>query len=305
MRFANSGTEANLLAITTALKYTRRKKVVVFDGAYHGSLLCHFHAGQPVDPPTALRPPFDFVIAPYNDAAGTEALINPVKSEVGVILVEPMLGAGGNIPADPPFLVHLRTLATRIGAVLIFDEVQTARLSPGGRQSLLGITPDMTTLGKFFGGGFAFGAFGGKAEIMDMFDVRRPGAVSHGGTFNNSPLTMVAGATALEEVVTPRALAMLNVLGDVMRDELNEALAGAGAPFNVTGLGSLNQIHCTLPTKEERNDAHDLLFFGLLERGFWIAQRGTVALNLETTATDVQEFVSAAVEAATLVKEEL
>lgn len=108
------------------------------------------------------------MIAPYNDLAGTEAVIAPVQNQVGAILVEPMLGAGGCIPAQPEFLAGLRELATRIGAVLIFDEVQTARLSTGGRQKLLGITPDMTTVGKFFGGGFAFGAFGGKKEIMGM-----------------------------------------------------------------------------------------------------------------------------------------
>lgn len=168
VRFTNSGTEANLLAITTALKYTKRSKVVVFDGAYHGSLLCHFHTGDKGMPEGVVRAPFDFVIAPYNDTEGAKAVIEPVKADVGVILVEPMLGAGGCIPGDPDFLRALRDYATEIGAVLVFDEVQTSRMSVGGRQAILGITPDMTTLGKYFGGGFAFGAFGGKREIMDM-----------------------------------------------------------------------------------------------------------------------------------------
>lgn len=168
VRFANSGTEANMLALTTALKHTLRSKVVVFDGAYHGSLLCHFHTGDVGIPEGVVRAPFDFVIAPYNDINGVKALLEPVKGDVGAIIVEPMLGAGGCVPAEPEFLRALREYATQIGAVLIFDEVQTSRLGPGGRQAILGITPDMTTMGKFFGGGFAFGAFGGKREIMEL-----------------------------------------------------------------------------------------------------------------------------------------
>ncbi|BEJ17902.1 hypothetical protein CspHIS471_0701700 [Cutaneotrichosporon sp. HIS471] len=300
VRFANSGTEANMLALTAALKHTSRSKVVVFDGAYHGSLLCHFYTGDKGTPEGVVRAPFDFVIAPYNDISGTKALLDPIKGDIGAIIVEPMLGAGGCIPAEPEFLRELRGYATEIGAVLIFDEVQTSRLSPGGRQALLGITPDMTTIGKFFGGGFAFGAFGGKREIMEMFDIRKPGAISHGGTFNNSPLTMVAGATALEHLLTPEALERLNNLGDDMRDALNGDLKASGAPFHVKGLGSINQLYCRLP-EQDRDAAMELLFFTLLEKGYWVAQRGTLALNFENSPEEVDEFVSAVVDAAGIV----
>ncbi|BEI86865.1 hypothetical protein CcaverHIS002_0702110 [Cutaneotrichosporon cavernicola] len=300
VRFANSGTEANMLALTAALKHTGRNKVVVFDGAYHGSLLCHFHSGDKGTPEGVVRAPFDFVIAPYNDISGTKALLDPIKADVGAIIVEPMLGAGGCIPAEPEFLRELRGYATEIGAVLIFDEVQTSRLSPGGRQALLGITPDMTTIGKFFGGGFAFGAFGGKREIMEMFDIRKPGAISHGGTFNNSPLTMVAGATALEHLLTREALERLNNLGDYMRDTLNRDLKASGVPFHVKGLGSINQLYCTLP-EQDRDAAMEVLFFKLLEKGYWVAQRGTLALNFENNPEEVDGFVSAVVDAAGMV----
>ncbi|WOO82424.1 Beta-phenylalanine transaminase [Vanrija pseudolonga] len=302
VRFANSGTEANLLAITTALKHTKRKKVVVFSGGYHGSLLAHFHTGEPGgnDVPGALRVPFDFIIAPYNDIEGTKALLSPVAKDVGVVIVEPMLGAGGCIPADPAFLQGLRDYTKEIDSVLIFDEVQTSRLATGGRQSLLGITPDMTTVGKFFGGGFAFGAFGGKAEIMSIFDVRRPDHVNHGGTFNNSPLTMIAGSTAIEQILTPERLEDLNERGDRLREKLNSAFGGAGAPFVVTGLGSINQINCHLP-KDDQLPALELVYFGMLERGFWMAQRGTLALNFEITDKDVDEFVEAIVESSAAV----
>lgn len=129
------------------------------------------------------------------------------------------------------------------------------------------------------------------------FDVRRPNPVSHGGTFNNSALTMVAGATALEQILTPEALSNLNALGDTMRDMLDSGFQTSGAPFKVTGLGSVNQIHCTL-ANELRNSAHDLLFFVLLERGYWTAQRGTLALNFQNTREDAEEFVAAVVDAA-------
>ncbi|AAW44239.2 hypothetical protein CNF01050 [Cryptococcus deneoformans JEC21] len=298
VRFANSGTEANILAISTAIKHTGRKKVLVFEGGYHGSVMSHFHmkGGDGDD----LKVPFDFVVCSYNDRKATDALISQHPSEIGAILVEPMLGAGGCIPGDPAFLQFLREKASSIGAVLIFDEVQTARLSTGGRQKILGITPDLTTVGKFFGGGFAFGAFGGKKEIMEKFDARKGGAISHGGTFNNSPLTMVAGATAMEKILTEDALKNLNKLGDWMREEINRMFTSDGSPFLMTGLGSINQFHCTLSSNQ--NQVLDLLFFYLLERGFWIAQRGLVSLSFAMTKEDVQRFIEAAIEATQKVK---
>ncbi|WVQ81338.1 hypothetical protein IAT38_003461 [Cryptococcus sp. DSM 104549] len=298
VRFANSGTEANILAISAALQYTGRKKVVVFEGGYHGSVLSHFHVGDEGGASSghgALLVPYNFVVCPYNDIEGTQSYISKHADEIGAILVEPMLGAGGCIPGDVPFLQHLRSTATAIGAVLIFDEVQTARLSTGGRQKLLGITPDMTTLGKFFGGGFAFGAFGGKKEIMSMFDARSPHAVSHGGTFNNSPLTMVAGSTAIERLLTEAALGLLNDLGDWLRSELGSRFESEGVPFKMTGLGSLNQFHCTLPSKADATAGLDLLFFKLLEKGYWTSQRGLISLSLVMTKKDVEKFVEAVV----------
>ena len=109
----------------------------------------------------------------------------------------------GCIPANPAFLQALRDAATRIGAVLIFDEVMTSRMSAGGVQARLGIIPDMTTLGKYIGGGMTFGAFGGRADIMDRYDPRRPDALPHAGTFNNNVLTMAAGYTGLSQIFTP------------------------------------------------------------------------------------------------------
>ena len=132
-----------------------------------------------------------------------------------------------------------------MGALLIFDEIQTARLSTGGRQALLGITPDLTTLGKYHGGGLSFGAFGGRAELMSLYDPRKPAALSHAGTFNNNVLSMAAGHAGLSKVLTAEALDGLNGRGDRLRARLNELLAGIDARFKLTGLGSLMNFHCT------------------------------------------------------------
>lgn len=138
------------------------------------------------------------------------------------------------------------------------------------------------------------------ASLTPSFDVRRPDHVNHGGTFNNSPLTMIAGSTAIEQILTPERLEDLNERGDRLREKLNSAFGGAGAPFVVTGLGSINQINCHLP-KDDQLPALELVYFGMLERGFWMAQRGTLALNFEITDKEVDEFVEAIVESSAAV----
>ncbi|WWC63775.1 uncharacterized protein I303_106380 [Kwoniella dejecticola CBS 10117] len=300
VRFANSGTEANILAISIGLEYTRRKKVVVFKGGYHGSVLSHFGEDDGGD----LKVPYDFLVCPYNDISGTRDAIEQHKDDIGVILVEPMLGAGGCHPGTPDFLQGLRDLADEIGAVLIFDEVQTARLSTGGRQKILGITPDMTTLGKFFGGGFAFGAFGGKREIMSLFDARHPQSIAHGSTFNNSPLTMIAGLTAVQKILTQENLDKLNQMGDEFRENVNLHTSQNAIPFSITGLGSINQVHFhpstdgsqTQSQTQMRKEGLDLFYFKLLEKGYWISQRGLISLNFEMTREDVKAFEKAVID---------
>ena len=136
------------------------------------------------------------------------------------------------------------------GAVLIFDEIQTSRLSVGGRQTLLGLAPDLTTIGKFFGGGLAFGCFGGKREIMQLFDPRRPDALGHAGTFNNNTLTMAAGIAAAGKLLTKENLDAVNARGDRLRSDMNALFARREAPFQVTGLGSLMNIHPTTSSGE-------------------------------------------------------
>ncbi|MFD1911289.1 aminotransferase class III-fold pyridoxal phosphate-dependent enzyme [Halodurantibacterium flavum] len=287
IRFANSGTEANLMALATARAFTGRHKVVVFENAYHGGLLAFGPGGLRV------AVPHDYAILPYNDKDAAESYFARHGAEVAAVLVEPMLGAGGCVPGDPEFLSLLARLARHHEAILIFDEVQTSRLSAGGRQALLGMTPDMTTIGKYFGGGLAFGAFGGRADLMAQYDPRQAGALMHAGTFNNNTLAMAAGLAALEHVVTPDALDRINALGDAMRGSLNALFAEQGAPFHVTGLGSIMNIHPVPATGAEAGLLRDLIFFDLLERGFFIASRGLIALSVPIGPAEMSAFADA------------
>jgi glutamate-1-semialdehyde 2,1-aminomutase len=276
VRFANSGTEANLLAVALGRAVTRRKTVMVFDGGYHGSLFGFAGGGSPMNVPV------ETIVAPYNDIEKTRSLIT---ADLALVLVEPMIGSGGCIPATSAFLEMLRAETTRVGALLIFDEVMTSRLAPGGLQSAVGVKPDLTTLGKYLGGGMSFGAFGGRGEIMDRLDPRRRDALPHAGTFNNNVLTMAAGLAGLTEVYAASAAMALNARGDALRARLN-ALCG-DAPLQFTGIGSMLAVHTmrgpvTCPADAAKADRKltELFFFDMLSHGIWLARRGMMALSL-------------------------
>jgi glutamate-1-semialdehyde 2,1-aminomutase len=284
-RFTNSGTEANLLALAAAKAVTGRQKILVFEGGYHGSVLSFVAAAD------AMRVPHEFVLARYNDIGSTHSVVAEHRGGLAAILVEPMQGAAGCIPGSPEFLHFLRRAASDSGAVLIFDEIQTARLALGGRQELLGITPDLTTLGKFFGGGLAFGCFGGRRDIMERFDPRRSDAFVHGGTFNNNTLTMAAGTAAVSRLLTAEALECLNARGARLQESLRALFRSAAAPFTVTGLGSLMNIHPT--THPERvADLRKLLFFELAAAGIYTAARGLIALSFAITDADIERLLA-------------
>ena len=281
MRFTNSGTEANLMALAAATVHTGRHKVMVFDGAYHGGVLSFAGGGSPVNVP------HDWLVAPYNDLEYAAALVRRHGADLAAILVEPMLGSGGCIPGTPAFLRGLRDLASDCNALLILDEVMTSRLSFGGRQALLDITPDLTTAGKYLGGGLSFGVFGGRADVMDRFDPRRSDALAHAGTFNNNVLSMAAGHAALSRVLTAEALDALNARGDHLRERLNALFAYEGVALQATGLGSLLTLHATDRPIRNAGDlagsdlrVKDLLFFDLMARGIFLARRGMMALSL-------------------------
>lgn len=293
LRFTNSGTEANLMALTAALHFTGRQKIVVFSGGYHGGVLGF--GAKPL--PTTV--PFDFLVLPYNDAQAANEQIARHGPDIAAILVEPMQGASGCIPGRLDFLLALRDGATQAGALLVFDEVMTSRLGPQGLASKLGIRADLTTLGKYIGGGMSFGAFGGRADVMAQFDPRT-GSLTHSGTFNNNVMTMAAGYAGLTKLFTPEAAGALAERGEAMRARLNTLCAREGVAMQFTGVGSLMNAHCLKGEVRRVDDLavvdgrlRQLLFFHLLGEGIYASPRGFVVLSLPLTDADIDRFVAA------------
>jgi glutamate-1-semialdehyde 2,1-aminomutase len=291
VRFTNSGTEANLLALATATVVTGRRAVLVFAGAYHGSVLSFGGGGLPINVP------HQWVVGTYNDLDGTRELLDRHGAELAAVIVEPMLGSGGCVPAEPAFLKMLRQRTGELGALLIFDEVMTSRMSSGGMQARLGITSDLTTLGKYLGGGMTFGAFGGRRDLMSRYDPRTPAALPHAGTFNNNVLSMAAGAAGLGEVFTPDAAADLFDRGERLRTKLNAVCDGLAMRWN--GLGSLLTVHFQRePIRNATdiapaNELRELFHLDLLHRGYHLARRGMVALSLPVGEPECAGFISA------------
>lgn len=307
LRFCNSGSEANMFAVQTARVMTGRPSVLGFGGCYHGGLLTFTAASNP------LNVPFSTVVAPYNDIERSAALIDAHADELACVIAEPMIGGGGCIAADAGFLHMLRERTTRHGIVLIFDEVMTSRLGPGGLQGEHGITPDLTTLGKYICGGMTAGAFGGRAALMERYDPRGGGPgqavpLQHSGTYNNNLFSMRAGIAGLGEVFTAEAAVALNARGERLRGRLNAVCAEADAALQVTGIGSMLAFHARrgairTPADAAAGDAavRELLFYDLLAAGFYtMPRRGFMALSLPLGEAEfdglvgaVAEFVSA------------
>lgn len=299
VRFTNSGTEANLMAITTALQATGGRKVLVFHGGYHGGVL-YFASGA-----APWNAPYDFVVAPYNDLAATQTLIDEHADDLAAVLVEPMLGSGGCLPSSAEFLTGVFAAARAVGAVCIADEVMTSRHGRSGMVALLGARADITTYGKYIGGGFSFGAFGGTSDLLDQFDTSTPAApgrtvISHAGTFNNNIATMTAGVAVLGSVFTADVAEAHTRRGEELRADIDAVLARHPLPITVTGFGSMMSVHATRPTPTTVSDAagrdHDLqelVFLALLERGVYIAPRGMVNLGLAHTDDQLATLLDA------------
>ncbi|SEK15510.1 glutamate-1-semialdehyde 2,1-aminomutase [Paraburkholderia tropica] len=291
VRFTNSGTEANLMMLAAAKAFTGRSKIIVFVGGYHGGVLTFGRGHNPVNVP------HEFLYAEYNNLDSVRQLLADNPSDVAAIIVEPMQGASGCIVGDRDFLRGLREMATMHGTLLAFDEVMTSRLAPGGLQSTLGIPPDLTSLGKYIGGGMSFGAFGGRADIMQLFDPRRSNALQHAGTFNNNVMTMAAGFAGLTEIYTPEVARELSARGERLREALNARFHAAGVALRFIGIGSLMNLQITdRPVRSVRdidsslNGFKDLFFFHLIEHGIYIARRGYVVLSLPVTDVETRRF---------------
>jgi glutamate-1-semialdehyde 2,1-aminomutase len=294
VRFCNSGSEATLMCLSLARATTGRTEVMAFQGAYHGGFLSFAGGGSPINAP------FPYVMADYNDAEGARQLIGRHAQSLAAIIVEPLMGSGGCIPADPSFLRALREEADRHGIVLVFDEVMTSRLAPGGLHGKLGVLPDLVAFGKYLGGGVSFGAFGGKRSLMQRLDPTRADGLTHSGTYNNNVLTMAAGIAGLEQVYTAQAAERLNASGDRLRARLNEAAVAHGAPIQVLGQGSMLCFHPQRgPIRRPADlakapaDVRKLLHLELNLRGLYIARRGFMSLSLPLTEADHDKLVDA------------
>jgi glutamate-1-semialdehyde 2,1-aminomutase len=286
VRFCNSGTEANLMALTTARVETGRDKILAFNDAYHGGVI-KFLGGQ-----CALNMPFDFVLADYNDIDGTAELIRQEGEELAAVIIEPVLGAGGNIKGERSFLEMLRSTTQEVGALLIFDEVKTARLGAAGIQGMLGIDPDITTLGKFIGGGMPTGAFGGSAEVMAHFNPKKSGALAHAGTFNNNVCSMAAGCAAVGEIYTAQRAEEFFESSEAFRLSLNEMFAAKEVPMYANGLGSIIAIHFSTEPTIRPSDIttgcralRPLLHMEMLLEGVLVCGRGDLFLSLPMDET--------------------
>lgn len=290
LRFTNSGTEANLFAIGAARAATGRGTVVVFESGYHGGVLS-FRGEAP------LNAPYPFVVCDFNDVPGTLAAIEANAGDLAAVILEPMLGGGGAVPATPDFIRAVREATSRVGAILIIDEVMTSRLGPGGMQATFGVVPDLTTFGKYVGGGFSFGAFGGSRSLMERFDPSSPVGLSHPGTFNNNTVTMAAGLAGLRELFPPEVAVSHNARGDRLREQLNSVFAETDVAVQATGVGSILGIHfqrspigCGRDI-EAAPEKRALFHLELISRGFYIARRGYLALSLPVTDADLHAFV--------------
>jgi glutamate-1-semialdehyde 2,1-aminomutase len=276
----------------TALDVTGRDAVLVVDGGYHGSVFS-FVGGR-----TRINVPVEPVVVPYNDVDALDAAFAEHGHRLAAAFTELMLNSGGCVPADPVWVDRLRAHCSAFGALLVVDEVMTARLGYRGLQGRYGVRPDVVTLGKFLGGGFPIGAFGATAEVMERYDVRRPGALSHGGSFNNEVFSMHAGVVALTELLTPEAMAALNADGDRLRGRLNAVFADRGLPLVVTGIGSTMAVHLGTSAPERfvvdpsAGPVRRLFHLGLLNDGQWVASRGMLATSLATTTDQVDELVA-------------
>lgn len=314
IRFTNSGTEATMQAIRAARAFTGRDKIAKCEGGYHGTHdTVEVSIRPPVDRAGDARRPLrvpatagvprsvleEVIIIPFNDLEATRQIILEHRHELAAVIVEPVMGAGGVIPARPEYLQMLREVTAQNDILLIFDEVISFRVSSGGAQEVYGVTPDLTSLGKIIGGGMPIGAVGGRRDVMAVFDPTQGPRVVHGGTFNANPVTMVAGVATMEQL-TPPVYARLNALGESLRQKLRSLFAELEVPAQVTGMGSLFNVHFTpgevrtyRDTATRDDSLYHTVFLGLMNEGIFISPRLMGCLTTPMGEAEVDAFVEA------------
>jgi glutamate-1-semialdehyde 2,1-aminomutase len=312
VRFVNSGTEAAMSAVRVARAATGRERIVKFEGCYHG------HAdpflvkagsgaltlGAPTSPGVTRAAVADTLVASYNDAESVRRLFDAHRREIAAVIVEPIAGNMGVVPPADGFLRALRDLCTSNDALLIFDEVISGfRAARGGAQQLANVTPDLTCLGKIIGGGLPVGAYGGRADLMEL--VSPAGPVYQAGTLSGNPLAMTAGLWCLGRL-KPRLYTSLARLGARLSAGLAAAAREAGVPLQVNAVGSvLTPFFTDRPVRDYESatsantDQYARFFRGMLERGVYPppSQFEAWFLSAAHTLKDVDRTVAAAREA--------
>ena len=317
VRYGNSGTEGTLFTMRAARAFSGKEMFIKMDGGYHGS---HDFievnvfpgsgtesgaAGLParhVEPGAPVSVLNDILVVPFNDLDAVETLLKNYEGKIAAVILEPMLGALGMVTPLDGFLKGLRELTEKYGVLLIFDEVITFRISTGGIQKSSGVTPDLTALGKIIGGGFPVGAFGGREDIMALFDPNQPNPVFHSGTFNGSDVIMAAGLATLE-LYDQDTVDRVNALGEKLRNGVNAAFKSAGMTGQATGRGSLAQIHWRLGEINNAMDSVEGMFLAgdlpkylhleLMNRGYYSAPRGMLVISTPMDEGVIDGFLEA------------
>jgi glutamate-1-semialdehyde 2,1-aminomutase len=275
LRFTNSGSEATMLAVEIARTATDRQKFVMARYGYHGSMP-QFERG------TFGHEGGDTLLATFGDLAEFEAVLDRDGGDIACVILEPVLGSGGVVTPPEGFLAGVAEAAHRAGALFVLDEVITLRLAPGGRQTVEGVTPDLTAMAKIIGGGFPVGAVGGRADLMELCNPFRP-RIFHSGTFNGNPVTMAAGLEAVRHL-TSDAISAMDVRTAHLERRIGEAAAAHGLPLSTRRAGSLLQVYASdeVPASNgERTDDElaNLFHLALLNHGVFMAGRGLIALS--------------------------
>jgi glutamate-1-semialdehyde 2,1-aminomutase len=310
IRMTSSGTEACMSAIRLARGFTRRDKIIKFDGCYHGhadSLLVRAGSGAlTFGQPDSAGVPAAFtqhtIVLPFNDVEAVKACFAANKNQIAGIIVEPVPGNAGLYLPKPGYLEFLSEITKADGALLIFDEVMTGfRLAKGGAQERFGITPDLSTFGKVIGGGLPVGAFGGRAEIMDCLAPLGP--VYQAGTLSGNPIAMAAGLANLEELQTSGAYGKLEELGAQLAAGMKDAAKATGVPVQFNQCGSMfcayftgKPVHNVADAMHSDREKFKKFFHGMLDAGVYLAPSQFEAGFISTahSPADIERTVAAA-----------
>jgi glutamate-1-semialdehyde 2,1-aminomutase len=300
VRMCSSGTEATMSAIRLARGFTKRDKIIKFDGCYHGhadSLLVKAGSGAlTFGNPDSAGVPAGFtqhtIVLPFNDQEAVTAAFAANKDQVAGIIVEPVPGNAGLYLPKAGYLEFLGEVTTANGALLIFDEVMTGfRLAKGGAQERFGITPDLSCFGKVIGGGLPVGAFGGRGEIMDCLAPLGP--VYQAGTLSGNPVAMAAGIAALEELAASAAYVRLEELGAALEAGMKDAAKSAGLPVQFNRCGSMfcgyftsEPVHNVADAMKSDRERFKRYFHGMLAEGIYLAPSQFEAGFLSTAHSD-------------------